>query len=120
MSGLPAGCNQVCSMSPDMQATHQHDQVQHFVCLSAAHPYAPFCVAPPPPGSCCNSWLWCAGTFLPPLSWPLIASCIWLALLYLQPRLSATDKRQAFAGLSAAALLLVFLLQDTEFSGWGE
>jgi hypothetical protein len=43
-----------------------------------------------------------------------------LALLYLRPRLNAADKRQAFAGLSAAALLLVFLLQDTEFSGWGE
>lgn len=57
---------------------------------------------------------------MPPLSWPLISSCIWLALLHLRPRVNAADKRQACAGLLASAMMLLFLLQDGEFTGWGE
>lgn len=69
----------------------------------------------------CNTHCYCnAGTFLPPLSWPLVAACVWLALLHLRPRLDATDKRQACAGLLSCAMLLLFLLQDGEFTGWGE
>jgi hypothetical protein len=43
-----------------------------------------------------------------------------VALLHRRRRLDATDKVQAAAGLASAAMLLVFLLQDGEFTGWGE
>lgn len=61
-----------------------------------------------------------AGTFLPPLSWPILSACMHVALLHRRRRLDAIDKRHAAAGLASAAMLLVFLLQDGEFSGWGE
>jgi hypothetical protein len=60
-----------------------------------------------------------AGTFLPPLSWPVISACVWLALLHQLPRPHGSDRRQACAGLLSAAVMLVFLLQDGEFDSWG-
>lgn len=60
------------------------------------------------------------GTFLPPLSWPILSACMHVALLHRRRRLDVTDKLQAAAGLASAATLLVFLLQDGEFTGWGD
>lgn len=61
-----------------------------------------------------------AGTLLPPLSWPLLGWCTWLAVLRLRLRLNASDKKQAAVGLLSSVGLLLFLVQDTEFAGWGE
>lgn len=92
-----------------MQLAHALHPVTFLSCLRQPHPAHTLRTLSTPPG-----------TFLPVLSWPIITTTIWLSLLHVRPRLEGADKRQAFAGVLASAMMAVFILQDGEFRSWGE
>jgi hypothetical protein len=58
------------------------------------------------------------GELFPPVSWPQISVCIWLAYTVL--RQGDHDRRGVLWGWSSACAMLCFLAYDSSFRSWGE
>lgn len=57
-------------------------------------------------------------TLFPPVSWPQISICIWLAYTVL--RQGDYDRRSVLWGWASAGAMLAFLMDDSSFRSWGE
>eukprot|EP00882_Tetradesmus_deserticola_P018852 GHRQ01020249.1.p1 GENE.GHRQ01020249.1~~GHRQ01020249.1.p1 ORF type:complete len:249 (+),score=89.12 GHRQ01020249.1:30-776(+) len=58
------------------------------------------------------------GTLFPPVSWPQISVCIWLAYSVL--RQGDHDRRGVWWGWLSACAMLCFLMYDSSFRSWGD